>query len=92
MPISGIVLTLVPESRTRRDLLDSLSEDKRFTPGETQEDRLPLVCETPDMPSHRAAWHELEAMPGVRFVELAYHDFSDVEDFGEQPPPRRRRS
>lgn len=92
MPVSGIVVTLESDAHARETLLERLAGDGRFTVGETQGAHLPLVCDTSDLDGHRAAWHDLEAMPGVRFVELAYHDFSDVEDFGAQPPRRRRRS
>lgn len=91
MPISGLVLTLSEDPGLRLALLDALRLVPRVTVGEPRGGRLPIVTETGSIREDEALFEELVRTPGVLAVELAYHDFSDVEDFGGRPPGRRRR-
>lgn len=90
MPISGLVLTLTQDSRLAHSLTQELHRDPRVTVGDRVGEQLPIVVETGSIDEDRTAFEELTRTPGVLFVELAYHDFSDVQDFGDGPPRRRR--
>lgn len=88
MPVSGLVLTIFPASLI--EIKRHLAPDPRFTPGELQGHHLPVVFESETLEEHRTAWRWLEELPYVCFVELAYHDFSDMEELGTRPPPSRK--
>jgi hypothetical protein len=89
MPISGLVLTLLPGEADRAELLGLLHDDQRITVGELVDGCLPVVTETGSHDEHEGLWRELESQGSVLNVRLAYHDFSDVEDFGNRPKTRR---
>ena len=83
MPVSGLVLTIFPKQLS--EINQRLHAEPRFEVGELQGHHLPVVYESETLEEHQRAWHWLEELPGVQFVELAYHDFSDVDDFGHTP-------
>jgi hypothetical protein len=80
MPVSGIVATLSDDAVERGRALERLGEDARLTVGEAAGLRLPIVIDTAGAEEHQRAWDAVEATVGVRFVELVFHDFSDVEE------------
>ena len=91
MPVAGLVLTLAQDSRLADAVTHELRIDPRVTLGERTGQQLPVVVETKTIAEDELTFEELSRAPGVVFVELAFHDFSDVEDFGDAPRPRRRR-
>lgn len=91
MPVAGLVLTLAQDSRLASAVTHGLRLDPRITLGERNGQQLPVVVETQTIAEDETAFEELSRAPGVVLVELAYHDFSDIEDFGDAPRPRRRR-
>ena len=78
MPISGLVLTVAPSEL--EPIARTLAEDPRFDAGPPCGPRLPVVVETGGVAEDRAALEWLEALPGVTMVELAWLDFSDIEE------------
>lgn len=92
MPVSGLVLTIDVSLTKRGEAYAALDADARFTRGPEQGPRLPVVCETDTVDGHTEALERLEDLPGVLMVELAYSDFSDVDEIDRLPPRRRRRS
>jgi len=90
MPVSGLVVTLDDEAAVR-SLADVLERDPRWTLGELQGNRLPLVCATLSVQEHELALEQLEELAGVVLVELAFNDISDVDEL-LQLPRRHRRS
>ncbi len=86
MPVSGIVVTLASEIEQRERAMDALRKHPCVTLGEAVETRLPIVTDTETMDEHEEVWSQLEKIEGVLQVQLAFHDFSDVDG----PFPRRR--
>jgi nitrate reductase NapAB chaperone NapD len=90
MPVSGIVATLAEQPAEREGALACLAQDGRLTLGQPSGLRLPVVIDTGSAEAQQEAWDAVERTPGVRFVELVYHDFSDVDEAPEQVWRRRR--
>jgi hypothetical protein len=67
--VIGLVLTLPPSAEARSGLLTALAARSDLRLGEPQAHLLPLTAETSDPQSlHR----ELENLPGVRAVDVAF--------------------
>jgi len=93
MPVAGLVVTLTDLDLLRAECLDALAADPRVTLGELQRGgRLPVVLETASVGEERDLLDDLTRTPGVLLVDLAFHDFSDVECFRSDDLPQRRRS
>jgi len=85
MPISGLVVTL---DRDHTACAAALAELRAFAALELGEDaagRLAAVLEAEDYTAHDARLAALRAVPGVVWVDVVFHDFSDLRDF-ERPP------
>lgn len=92
MPISSIVITLSPDALSRRSAIDALSAHPRLTVGERKKRQLPVVVDTETLSEGISLVRdELPEMEGVEFVHVISVDFSDMDDFDEKLPPRRRR-
>ena len=93
MPVAGLVVTLTDLDLVRAECLAALAADPRVTLGELQRGgRLPVVLETASVVEERDLLDDLARTPGVLLVDLAFHDFSDVEGFSSDDLPQRRRS
>ena len=93
MPVAGLVVTLTDLDLLRDECLRTLAADPRVTLGELQRGaRLPVVLETASVAEERDLMNDLTRTPGVLLVDLAFHDFSDVEGFSSDDLPSRRRS
>jgi nitrate reductase NapAB chaperone NapD len=80
MPVSGLILNLVPHDLRRcSKVMEILDADSRITVGDQVGGCLPIVTETSTMDEHEALWKELAALEGVLQVRMAFHDFSDVD-------------
>lgn len=91
MPISAVVVTLKPDEALREEALKILRADPRLTLGELQRNQLPVVIDTETIVEGiNIVREELPDVAGVVFVHVVSVDFSDVEDFDEKLPPRRR--
>lgn len=91
MPISAIVLTLDASPCQRQRALFTLKDHPRLTLGELHEAQLPVVVETDTIAEGVDIIREqLPAVDGVTFVHVVSVDFSDLEDFDEKLPPKRR--
>jgi nitrate reductase NapAB chaperone NapD len=91
MPVSGIVVTLDERPEVRAEAVARLDGDARLTLGPAADLKLPVVIDTADAEAQQRAWDDVEATPGVCFVELVYHDFSDVSEAPEHVWLRRKR-
>ncbi len=91
MPICGLVLTVTDQPPLRAALESALRADGRLTLGPAHGARWPVVSETEDPLEEEALLEALSRTPGVLMVEVAYHDFSDVEEVPGELTGRRRR-
>lgn len=81
MPISGLVITLSTDPRERRDALAALANHSAVECGETDDNRMPIVVDTPDSDADRAVWEWLHQQRGITFVDVAYVHFeTDSKD------------
>lgn len=91
MPISAVVVTLKPDEALREAALKIMRADPRLTLGELQRVQLPVVIDTETIAEGiNIVREELPNIAGVEFVHVVSVDFSDVKDFDEKLPPRRR--
>lgn len=81
MPVVSAVLHVAPEHLA--NLIDELSADERLTVGVPAVDRLPVVASTLDRRADKAVWKTIETRRDVRFIELAFADFSDIHPHNE---------
>jgi len=77
MTVSGLVLTLENDVRTRARALDALALDSRITCGEAHGLRLPVVVETASLAEGETLCESLRNLDGVAFVDVVSIDFSD---------------
>ena len=88
MPVSGLVAVLSEDVQAAEQARVALRRDERLTIGDAPTpERQPLVLETTDAAEHHAAIKHIENIPGVRLLEIAYVDFSDVS---ARPAPSER--
>jgi nitrate reductase NapAB chaperone NapD len=85
MPISGVVVTLDRDHATCAAALAELRAFSALELGEHAAGRLAAVLEADDYATHDARLVALRAVRGVVWVDVVFHDFSDLRDF-ERPP------
>jgi hypothetical protein len=89
MPITSLVLTL----REDRPAGDALARLRRDVPelelGDPQGARLPAVLDADTYENHDRGLRQLRDHQDVSFVDVVFHDFSDVTDFNQRAPRRR---
>lgn len=91
MPISAVVITLEADPPRRAAAIEALGAHPGLMLGEPQGNQLPAVIETDTITQGVDVVREqLHAIDGVVFVHVLSVDFSDMEDFDEKLPPRRR--
>ncbi len=76
MPVVSAVVHVAPEHIP--SILREFSEDPRLTVGAVDRDRIPVVACTADRHGDKDVWRKIEKHPDVRFIELAFADFSDI--------------
>ena len=88
MPVSGLVATLAAENTqagrtmpTHADVIDQIKQHPRFQVGELQDNRLPIVIDTPDKHADKDCWAWLNNLPGVHHVDVAFIHFEDEDAF-----------
>ena len=89
MPISGLVVTLDRDRNACAAARAELGAFPALELGEYAAGRLAAVLEAEDYAAHDARLTELRAVHGVVWVDVVFHDFSDLCDF-ERPPRGRR--
>lgn len=90
MPISGLVVTLAPPSADTDRAMAWLSEDTRFTLGQPEAEntrRLPITLDTASRAEDKQCWEEMQAHPGITFVDVACVFFDEDEDEDEIASP-----
>ena len=91
MPVLGIVIT-TDSASSLAPLREWLHADRRLTVGEARGLRVPLVIESASVAEEQECLGTLEAHPQVTFIEVAFHDFSDLTDVDADQLVRRRRT
>ncbi|MBI2393592.1 MAG: hypothetical protein HYV09_28700 [Deltaproteobacteria bacterium] len=79
MIVSGLVLTLQNDPRSRAHALETLSRDLRIIFGEAHGLRLPVVLETASLLEGEAACEALRNLEGIAFVDVVSIDFSSSQ-------------
>ncbi len=77
MPISGLVVTLKPD--TARRAVEQIRHRPEIQLGERQGQRLPVVVDTPDPEADKACWRWLNALEGVHHVDVAFVHFEEAD-------------
>ncbi|MFP4596763.1 MAG: hypothetical protein ACOC9J_01030 [Persicimonas sp.] len=91
MPVSAVVISLSAEPELQERAIRALQAHPRVTLGEQQKRLLPVVVDTDTMSEGIELVREgLPKLDGVEFVHVVSVDFSDVDDFTEKMPPKRR--
>lgn len=80
MIVSGLVLTLENDPRSRAHALETLSRDSRILFGEAHGLRLPVVLETASLLEGEEACESLRTLDGIAFVDVVSIDFSGSEN------------
>lgn len=87
MPISGLVLTL---DLTHLDsTLAALGADLRLSLGPREGHRLAVALETESQAADKVAWSDIQALPGVLWIDLAYITI-DPNEAEDRTSPRLR--
>lgn len=79
MPVSGLVVTLSNDESTARAAIAWLQVDDRFDIGAASPNtgrRLPVTLDTPNREADKASWEELQAHPGIDFIDVTCVFFS----------------
>lgn len=84
MPISGLVITLAEDPQAAELAKQAVRGHPRFT-CEAMPDprRLPAVLDTPDRHTDREDWDWLNALDGVRQVDVVFIHFEDHDAAAE---------
>jgi nitrate reductase NapAB chaperone NapD len=77
MPISGLVVTLSPQSGEHESVVQQIRNHRHLQAGPRQDLRLPVVVDTPDREADKACWQWLNSLPGVHQVDVAFIHFED---------------
>lgn len=91
MPVCGMIVTFTDDEAARLDAEQAWAGDPRFELGDALGARRCVVTDTVDISDEQDVFRAIESHPAVSFVEIAFHDFSDVEDFGTGDRYLRRR-
>ena len=92
MPVSGLVIRFAsPPLRTATRATNAIAEVSGLSLGAQQNSATPAVLEALDYAAHDAALQQLLNIDGVCAVDVVFHDFSDVSEFGGMPHGRQRR-
>ena len=91
MPISGLVVRSTHrEPELAEALTAGLADLAHVEVGESRKGAAAVVVDAEDYEAHDLALERIRALPGVCAVDVVFHDFSDVNDFGRRPAGRRR--
>jgi len=80
MPVLGAVLTLSDQVELRSAALAYLAGEPRIELGIAARGRQPIVLSTDSRAQDKALWRSLETLGGITHIELAFADFSDLQN------------
>lgn len=90
MPVTGLLVRTVEPLGPERDaLLLELTGIHGIELGESAPHAVCAVLEAPDYAGHDASLAQVRDLEGVSAVDIVFHDFSDVTQFGALPSRRR---
>ena len=90
VPISGLVIVLAEDEASRAEALSAIERDQRISVGPRRDRRLAVVVETDSSEEDREVWDQLQALPGVAWVELAFASFDTEPSAATSPAPCHR--
>ncbi len=93
MPVSGLVVTLAPPGSIPGSspdvviatVIEKIREHPNFQAGPRQDQRLPVVLDTPDKDTDKQCWGWINQLPGVHHVDVAFIHFEDSDAFEITP-------
>lgn len=65
-------------------VIEQVQQHPRFQVGELQDNRLPVVIDTPDKQADKDCWAWLNNLPGVHHVDVAFIHFEEADAFAHQ--------
>lgn len=80
MPISGLVVTLNEDSRSRTETLDEIGREPRITLGVLAANRLAIVLDTKSSEEDRQLWDWLGGLSGVSFLDVTFVGFEPATE------------
>jgi hypothetical protein len=90
MPVSGLVVSLRDDPKSRAQALAAISQQTQITMGEVEQNRVAIVVDTTSTQEDKRLWDWLGSLPGVSLLEVAFVGFeqqldSTKSDSGEIP-------
>lgn len=65
-------------------VIERIQQHPRFQVGTLEDNRLPVVIDTPDKQADKDCWAWLNSLPGVHHVDVAFIHFEDEDAFEHQ--------
>ncbi len=84
MPVSGLVVSLVPDPSQRRDALAKIAAHARIEVGQDDGHCVAIVTDTPSAQADKALWDWIYQIPGVIHLEVAFVGFDEDVDESTQ--------
>jgi hypothetical protein len=75
MPVSGLVVTLSPESHQREHAIETIRTERQIEIGPLQASKMAIVVDTPSSSEDKRLWDWLHTIEGVLLVEVAMIGF-----------------
>ena len=66
-------------------VIEQIQQHPNFQAGPRQDQRLPVVLDTPDKETDKQCWGWINQLPGVHHVDVAFIHFEDEEAFEPSP-------
>ena len=66
-------------------IIKQIQQHPNFQTGERQDQRLPVVLDTPDKETDKRCWGWLNELPGVHHVDVAFIHFEDEDALDASP-------
>ncbi|MCA9148529.1 MAG: hypothetical protein KDA92_04500 [Planctomycetales bacterium] len=87
MPVSGWVVTLSDRPASRAAAIRWIDQEPRLERGVISGQRMAVVADTTHAAADRELWSQLESLPGVVMIEVAFIGFEDDDDSDDTAAP-----
>jgi nitrate reductase NapAB chaperone NapD len=77
MPVSGLVVSLSPQSELRAAAIASLGREPRIEIGVVESGKMAIVVDTESADEDKQLWNWLHTIPGVVFVDVVMVGFEE---------------